>query len=329
KHPKDERARAWLGRTRLAGGDAEGARRDLARAGARAWHGEALAMLGRHQEAELEFSAALAEEPEHAEVLAQRGQSRLALGRAAAALLDLRAAAEREPRAAWIHAAHSEAALAAGRKAEAAAAFVRARGLAPSDLEKRARRLSEAGRHEEAATLCTRALLFEPRGRELRALRAEAYRCLHRHDEAVADHDRLVALSKKDPEALLSRGAARRAARDYAGALDDARAARRKRSASALILEAEALRNLGREREARAVAAHACALEPRRAWAWVVRAKAALQDGDPLAARGYCDRALRLDTTDAKALGWRAWVNIRLGAPKRARSDARRTGVEP
>lgn len=323
KHPKDDRARAWLGRTRLVSGDFEGARRDLARARARAWHGEALAMLGRHQEAELEFSAALKTQPDHAEVLAQRGQSRLALGRTAQALVDLRAAAQREPRAAWIHAAHSEAALAAGRKAEAAAAFRRARGLAPSDIEKRARRLIEAGRHEEAAALCTRALVFEPKGRELLAVRAEAYRCLHRHAEAVADHDRLVALSKRDPQALLSRGAARRAARDYAGALSDARAARRQRPVSALILEAEALRNLGREREASAAAARACALEPRRAWAWVVRAKAALQDGDRLAARGYCEQALRLDATDAKALGWRAWVNIRLGAPERARGDAR------
>lgn len=323
KHPKDARARAWLGRT---AGDRDELKRAVALSPSSGWIraflGEALAGLGLHAEAEAEFSAALKAEP-LAEARARRGQSRLALGRGAAALADLREAARLEPRAAWIHAAHSDAALSAGRKGEAKAAFLRARGLAPGDLENRVKRLTESGNHEEAAAQCTRALKFEPASRSLRAARAEAYRCLHLHDEAVKDHDVLVAQSKNDPEAVLSRGAAKRAAFDFKGALQDARACLKARPVSALILRSEALRNLGREPEALAAAARACSLDPKRAWAWVVRAKAALQYGDPLAARGFCDKAVRLDATDAKALGWRAWARLRLGDPKRAQADAR------
>lgn len=346
KSPTDARAWAWRGETLLRAGSAAGAEKSLARAKslpwARAARGEALLALGRARAAAREFDAALRAEPALAEARAKRGRARLEAGDVRGALADLAEAARREPRAAWIHADLGRAALAARRWDRAREAFRQAAALERGEPRalvgearaligagrrraaepllraalSRAEQLTASGRHADAAALATEILAADPRRREAYAVRAEAYRCLCRHAEAVADHDSLVRLERGTAEARLSRGAAKRAAGDFAGALADARASGA--SPSSLLLQAEALRNLGRESEALAAVARACARAPRLSRAWLLRAKAARQAGAHADALAWARRAVRLDPRDAKARGWEADVLRALGRRREA-----------
>lgn len=329
--PRDARAWLWLGRCRLLARDASGAQAALSRARAldrrsalaALSHAEALSALGRSGDALKAASAAVRLAPGDGAALGRKGELLLASGRARSALPVLRAAALAEPRAAWVQEARAWAALQAGRPAEAKEAFARARRLAPGELERRLGRLSREGAHAQALDLASRAVQLEP-SRPMLAALAEAFRSLGHHEQAVAAHDALVRLEGGGAESRLSRGAALRAARRYEEALADARACVRGRPVAARLLEAECLRNLGREAEAERAAAAACRLEPGRAWAWVVRGKAVLQAGEAKAAAALFARATRLEPGDGKAWGWLAWAELARGRGSAALAFARK-----
>lgn len=337
KGPGDAAAWAWRGQGRVAGNDLTGAVSDLSRAlsldprSARAllWRGRALALLGKAGAALRDFDAAIARDPRQAQAFAWRAELR----GPEAALADLSAAARLEPRAAWIWLAKAAAGERLGRWSAAAADYARAQSLDSRDLRiavraagalarakkvpaalERAQALSAAGEHELCAQACSAILEAAPRDERARRLRAEARRCMGDYAGAVADLDALCRNAPGDARRVLSRGVARRTAWDFDGALADARLSRRlSRSPlpESFVLESEALRALGAVDAAVAAASEALRLEPGRAWAFVVRAKA-LRFASPSAALANTEKACALAPRDGKAHAWRGLMLRRL-----------------
>ena len=66
--------------------------------------------------------------------------------------------------------------------------------------------------------------------------RGSAYGKLGRHQEAIADFNRVIALDARDPEAYNNRGWSKKALGDEKGACDDWRASKRMGNAEARII---------------------------------------------------------------------------------------------
>jgi tetratricopeptide (TPR) repeat protein len=353
--PDDAAAWAWRGQGRVAQDDLAGGVADLSRAlaleprNARAllWRGRALALLGRTKAALADLDAAIAAAPRQAQAFAWRA----GLRGPKRALADLSAAARLEPRAAWIWLAKAAAGERLGRWSSAAADYARARSLDARDTRiavsearalakagKRtaalelARSLTRGGEHEPCARACSAILDAAPAEERALRLRAEARRCMGDYAGAAADLDALFRRAPRDARRALSRGVARRTAWDFEGALADARLARtlsRRPLPESFILESEALRSLGAVDAAAAAASQALRLDPRRAWALVVRAKA-LRFGNPAAALADAERACALAPEDGKAQAWRALAlrGLRRLAPAKRALDLALT-LEP
>ncbi len=355
-------AAAWRGELQLRLGRPALAVSDLRRAvrlaprhaRAWAWLGAAQKASGRRSEALAALARALALDPSCVSALAERGLARLDWGPAAGARDDLRKACRLDPSASrlWEGLGRAEGRLKRwqaaadgfgqaleldgrnrGARLSRAAAFYRLNLVeeAEADLAvvlAEAQRCSREGRHRDAAQVCTEILASLPDCAAALRRRAEAWRGAGELGLAVEDHDALVRLLPGD-ETLLNRGAARRAALDFQGALSDARAGRGK-TASSFMLESEALRNLGRFEGAEAAATRALSADPGLAWAWVVRAKARRQAGRLTPALEDAQRAVSLAPKDAKAHAWRGEILRKLGRRKEAlRALERAVALDP
>lgn len=359
RDPRNARAWAWRGESKLRAGDHRGAKADLDRAialdpaygWARAWRGRAWQGLGRPDRALRDFDEAVRLDPRDAHALAWRGRLRHLRGDPGRALPDLRRAAELDRKTSWLYLWKGEAARRLGLLDEAVADFDLALGIDPShaaamaaraglrlelsnargareDLDRAlacAREASGAGRHSEAEETCTVVLRVSPSDRKALAARAEARRCLGDYAGHVADLDALLRLAKDSPEAWIDRGRGRRNLGDFTGALSDAERALRLRpdeGADANILRSEALRNLGRFAEAVEAASLAARARPRDHWALVVRGKALRQSGDARGALRDFRAAAALAPGDAKSRGWAADALRKLGRRDEAADSA-------
>jgi tetratricopeptide (TPR) repeat protein len=341
------RARGELGKWKAAMADFEAAVKLAPQSGvAKAWRGRAKFMLGKHEAAAADLAAALESRTEKAAawILAWKAEAELAAGRAADAEASASQALE-------VHARYADARLtralcreALGRPAEALEDAEKACALAPESaaalaardrlraaLEtdddagdlRRADRDVREGRHADAAEIYSRLLVHRPKDPDLLKRRAEAFRCVARYADMVADLEAAARLQPGDAGARTVLGDARRHALDFPGALADAEAAVALAPGSgyAWALKAEAERSLGRGADAVASATSAMKAEPGWSWAPVVRAKAKRFAGDLAGAEADTRLAEKL-AADHYAFGWRAEILRKAGRLEEALADA-------
>ncbi len=357
-------ARAWRGRARMINGDLTGAVTDL-RAALRqehnsawilSWKGEAEFRLGRFRHAETDLTKALEVHARYGDAHLWRGAARLRLGDAQGGETDLSEALRLQPElplakfyrgllrgacgrsleaADDLKTALASRVLNAPQAAEARRALAALLTQAPADLASaaaspaaQAERLVKEGRHEAAAEIYTRLLAAGPRRAENLRLRAEAYRCMGRHDLALADRRYVTRLEPGRPGPLVEQGEIRRRLWDTKGALKDACSALAldARYASAWLLRSECERGLGLFAAAVDSAARASACDPSRGWAHVVRAKALRQKGDLTAALAATRRAEEVDGT-VYAWAWRGEILRKAGRAQEALDALRKASA--
>lgn len=348
--PRFPFARAWRGRAKMVRGDLAGALVDLRAALRRErnsawilrWTGEAEYRRGRFRQAERDLTKALEVHARYGDAQLWRAASRYRLGDEDGCEADLNEALRLQPdsprarfyrglvRGAGGHALEAiddlTAAL-ASKKLEAPEAAEARRALA--DLKTRsssgpspaaqAARLVKEGRHEAAAELYGRLIEAGVDREDNLRRRAEAYRCMGRHDLTLADRLAVEKLAPGRPGPIAEQGETRRRLWDLNGALKDARRALKldANHAPSWVLRSECERGLGRFKAAAKSAARASACDPRWGWPHVVRAKALRQGGDLEAALAETVLAERLDDP-AYALAWRGEILRKAGRLREA-----------
>lgn len=152
--------------------------------------GECLRMLGRHDEALVEFDRSLQLQPDNYLVLARRGETYRAKGEYAKAIADLDRSLQIEPDWHW---------------------SLGSRGDAYRLLE----------RFPEAIADFSQALALSPEYPWAQARRGEAYRMTQEHDKALADLDAAIRQAPEDSFAYASRGQVYKETGRYEQALAD------------------------------------------------------------------------------------------------------------
>jgi tetratricopeptide (TPR) repeat protein len=338
-------ARAWRGRARMVKGDLKGATADFRAALRRehnsawilAWKGEAEFRLGRFRHAETDLSKALEVHVRYGDAHLWRGAARSRMGDALGGEADLSEALRLQPELplalfyrgllrsgtgrvaearADLTAALASRALKLPEASEARRALARLQeqASAPPNPEAEAERLVNEGRHGAAADIYTRLLAQGRQKTKYLIRRAEAYRCMGRHDLSLKDRLAVTALEPGKPGPLAQQGEIRRRLGDIQGALKDARRALTldARCATAWVLRSECERGLGRFADAVRSAGRAAQADPGWGWAHVVRAKALRQSGDLDAALAETAVAEGLDDP-AYAWAWRGEILRRAG----------------
>lgn len=171
--------------------------------------GNALADLGRWDEALAAFDQALARDPAFAPAQLRRGTALMALGRAAEALESFEAAAKLRPDSAQILNSRGNARLSLGRHREALADFDQALALSPDYATARYNRgvaLMNLDDYAAALTAFDAALALAPDNVEALNNRSIALTELGRFEAALSTLDRALALRPDDPQLLSNRG---------------------------------------------------------------------------------------------------------------------------
>jgi tetratricopeptide (TPR) repeat protein len=166
---------------------------------------------GRAREALAGFDRAFALAPAGADALIARGNAHYEMKSFAAALADYDRAAVLRPDAAPVHNNRGNALRELGRHADALQAFDRALALKPDYAEahnNRGNAAIECNRVEEALACYDRALALKPDYADALVNRGNALRYLGRANEAVESFDRATALNPQLPEAHWNKGLA-------------------------------------------------------------------------------------------------------------------------
>lgn len=134
----------------------------------------------------------------------------------------------------------------------------------------RAVMLQQLGRHEEALADYDKALALRANDAEAWFNRGVACEALKRSEDAIASYDRTLALQRRHLGALNNRGGAHAHLKRYAEALRDFETilAIQPRDVNALYNKANALRGLGRFEDALQIHDRALAINPNHADAW-------------------------------------------------------------
>ncbi|MFF2626022.1 tetratricopeptide repeat protein [Kitasatospora griseola] len=189
-----------------------------------------------------------------------------------------------------------------------------------------------AARHDSALADFERAVALDPDRPEALHSRARSLIVTGRHEDALADLDRAIELAPDAPAVLATRGDTRRVMRRHQEALTDLdRAIELDPGHSwAVGARAELFRELGRHEEALSEFARAVELDPGYAWAVGSRGRVYQGLGRYEEALAEFDRAIALDPEYAWAIGSRGQICQELGRYEEALSEfARAVELDP
>ncbi len=252
---------------------------------------------GRLESAAADFRAAIALKPDQFQAYVNLAQAYQDLGHLDRAAEALDRAIARFPNGAVLYRARARIRRLGSRPDGAMADLGRAIALSPAgdpasadDHLERALILEQAGRHDEALAECDRALAIQPDRPDIHRVRGAVLVKLRRLDEAIRAFD--LCLAKGKPTAALyeARGLAEAQRGVYERAIAD----------YTLALRA------GRD---------TASLHANRGWAY-------LFSGAPVPASRDFDEALRLEPSDPRALSGRAMANVQQRKVREAVADA-------
>ena len=162
--------------------------------------------------------------------------------------------------------------------------------------------MGELGRNKEAIALLERCLRSQPDNAELCFNHGNMLQKEGRLQDAIASYERALALSPHMPGALANLGAARSAAGDFGAAVRNFQASLALApGADTHTRLSQALRSLGKHREAEEQARAAVALRPNHVDAWISLGNSLLNQQRRDAAIEAYDAALALCPDDANA----------------------------
>lgn len=250
------------------------------------------------ESAAADFRAAIALKPDQFQAYVNLAQAYQDLGHLDRAAEALDRAIARFPKGAVLYRARARVRRSSSRPAEALADLGLAIALSPAgdsasadDHLERAVILEQTGRHDEALAECDRALAIQPDRTDIHRVRGAVLVKLRRLDEAIRAFD--LCLAKGKPTAALyeARGLAEAQRGVYERAIADYTLALRAGRGTA-------------------------SLHANRGWAY-------LFSGAPVPASRDFDEALRLEPSDPRALSGRAMANVQQRRVHEAVADAR------
>eukprot|EP00742_Colponemidia_sp_Colp-10_P003097 GILJ01003300.1.p1 GENE.GILJ01003300.1~~GILJ01003300.1.p1 ORF type:complete len:691 (-),score=98.93 GILJ01003300.1:84-2156(-) len=171
----------------------------------RATRGRALQMLGRHEQALVEFNAILNADPSDTKHLSQRRESLTETGRHRESLQDLDRLIKLDPTEAELYIARGDAYSGLGQFEKALRNYIRAGQLDSSRVGyqiKAAQTLSKLCRHTECIEYCTGSLLVDPENDSLLKIRGQSYLYLGKFNDAFTDFEKVLLVCPEDEQAL-------------------------------------------------------------------------------------------------------------------------------
>ncbi|MGW4228427.1 tetratricopeptide repeat protein [Streptomyces sp. NPDC004980] len=282
---------------------------DLARA--HEGRGEMYRAQGRYADAVVSCTRALEIDPLSDGAVGTRGDAYRSLGRHDEALADFGRAVELDPQYAWAFGSRAQVYEALGRHDEAIADFTRAIEIDPEyawAFGSRAQVYEASGRHDDALADLVRAIGINPRYAWAHGSRAQVYEALGRHDEAIADYTRAIEIDPQYDWAFGSRAQAYEALeRDDEALADYTRAIEIDPQYEwALGKRAQLHDRLGRHDEAIADYTRAIEIDPQYEWAIARRGLVLLARDRYEEACADFTRSIEIDPRNTWALESRA-----------------------
>ena len=273
-----------------------------------AWNnkGNALAELGRYEEALRCYDKALEIDPKHVLAWYNKGVALHKLGRYEEALRCYDKALEIDPKHAYAWYNKGLALYKLGRHEEAIRCYGKALEIDPKDVggwENKGVALRNLGRYEEAMRCYDRMLEIGLKDADAWKHKGVALLKLGRYEEAIGCYDRALEIDPKDAVAWHNKGYALYDLRRYEEALRcyDKALEIDPKYADAWNNKGIALDDLGRYEEALRCYDKALEIDPKYADAWYNKGDALHNLGRYEEAIGCYDRALEIDPKDAEA----------------------------